>query len=193
MALCVLSPAQVAEEAVKVKKVDQHPPPPPEEVVHAVEETAHHHPPHTVVKGAHQHPLHAVQVFPSLPVMHKAPLPLLPGLETPSLPGSDNVVSDASDALPLVVVTDGQGGQVATECFPPLSYNPKEVFHSTAAPLPLLTWQASSFTPLFSSRISGCLAPGTTVTCALHPAQYFVDWDIEDQEEGMRRKSRLDQ
>ena len=43
MMLCVLSPAQVAAQAVKVRKVDQHPLPPPEEVVHAVEEAAHHH------------------------------------------------------------------------------------------------------------------------------------------------------
>jgi hypothetical protein len=67
MTRCVLSPAQVAAQAVKVKKVDQHPLPPPEEVVHAVDEAAHHHPPHTVEEAAHQHPLHAVQVSHSLP------------------------------------------------------------------------------------------------------------------------------
>ena len=56
MMQCVLSPAQVAEQAIIVQKVDQHAPPPPEEDVHAVEEAPHHHPPYTV------------QVSPSLPV-----------------------------------------------------------------------------------------------------------------------------
>ena len=40
---CVLSPTQVAEQAVQaVPRVDQHAPPP--QVVHAVEEHLHHHP-----------------------------------------------------------------------------------------------------------------------------------------------------
>ena len=56
MVQCVLSPTQVAEQAVIVQTVDQHAPPPPEEDdVQAVEEVAHHHPPCTV------------QVSPSIP------------------------------------------------------------------------------------------------------------------------------
>ena len=56
MVQCVLSPTQVAEQAVMVQIVDQHTPPLPEEDdVQAVEEVAHHHPPRTV------------QVSPSLP------------------------------------------------------------------------------------------------------------------------------
>jgi hypothetical protein len=49
MVQCVLSPTQVAEQAVIVQTVDQHAPPPPEEDdVQAVEEVVHHHPPRTV-------------------------------------------------------------------------------------------------------------------------------------------------
>jgi hypothetical protein len=46
---CVLSPTQVAEQAVIVQIVEQLAPPPPEEDdVQAVEEVVHHHPPRTV-------------------------------------------------------------------------------------------------------------------------------------------------
>jgi hypothetical protein len=55
MVQCVLSPAQVAEQAVIVQKVDLHDPPPTEDV-HNGEEATLSHPPHTV------------QVSPSFPV-----------------------------------------------------------------------------------------------------------------------------
>ena len=60
-------------------------------------------------------------------------------------------------------MTDGQGGLVATERFPP--YKPKEVFPSTSVPLPLITWQAPP-------PSSASFQAGPVDASPLHPAQY---------------------
>jgi len=46
---CILRHANVTEEVISVKQVDQHPPPQPEDAVHAPEEAVHHPPPPVVL------------------------------------------------------------------------------------------------------------------------------------------------
>jgi hypothetical protein len=57
------------------------------------------------------------------------------------------------DALPPVVIGEHEEGPKVTKHFPPPpSYFKEEVFPSTTAPLPPLTWQASPPTSLFSTH-----------------------------------------
>ena len=139
MMQCVLSRAQATEQAVTDKKVDQCSLAPPEEDVHRrvqpVLEADHHpHPPRDL-----PHPQAQDDVSRVLPFTRVA-AQVVPAkkVDRHSLPSPEDD-DDLSDALPPVVTVE-HVEPVVSKHFPPLSY-PKEVFPSTAAPLPFSTCQ----------------------------------------------------
>ena len=186
MVQCVLSTTQAAEQAIIVQKVDQHDHPLPDDDVHAVEEAAHPHPTQMMLcDQPHPQPQDdASRVLPCTQVAEQAataqkvdrnPLPPPEIVHSGEETGHHHVLLHTHldhivrDDLPPFV-TDEQEGPAVLKHFPPPSYL-KEVFPSTAAPLPPLTWQAPPPPSLLSTKARPShLQPG----CCHHPGWLCV-------------------